>query len=81
MVRAEGYIDREIARLGLDLLEIDPLGLDSLDRRILTAIIRQFNGGPVGRAGYDRGQALTVSAAARRPRAHGPGQNGNAAGI
>lgn len=48
MVKGGGYIDRETARLGLDLLEIDPLGLDSLDRRILTAIIRQFHGGPVG---------------------------------
>ncbi|MDI9502099.1 MAG: Holliday junction branch migration DNA helicase RuvB [Tissierellia bacterium] len=48
MVRGEGYIDEEVARLGLDLLEIDPLGLDSLDRRILHAIIRQFHGGPVG---------------------------------
>lgn len=48
MVRGGGYIDRETARLGLDLLEIDALGLDSLDRRILTAVIRQFHGGPVG---------------------------------
>lgn len=47
-VRADGYVDQEVARLGLALLEIDELGLDDLDRRVLDAIIVKFGGGPVG---------------------------------
>ncbi|NCF64374.1 MAG: Holliday junction branch migration DNA helicase RuvB [Chloroflexi bacterium] len=47
-VRADGYIDSEIAVAALDLLEIDELGLDDLDRRVLQAIIEKFGGGPVG---------------------------------
>ena len=42
------WIDREMAARGLQLLEIDPLGLDKLDRKILEIIIDFFNGGPVG---------------------------------
>lgn len=47
-VRAEGKINRETAVAALDLLEIDALGLDDLDRRVLSAIIEKFSGGPVG---------------------------------
>ncbi len=47
-VRAEGKITRETAVAALTLLEIDPLGLDELDRRVLLAIIDKFGGGPVG---------------------------------
>lgn len=47
-VRAEGEIDEEVAQAALDLLEIDILGLDNLDRRVLSAIIDKFGGGPVG---------------------------------
>ena len=47
-VRADGAIDREVAQAALDLLEIDVLGLDDLDRRVLLAIIKKFGGGPVG---------------------------------
>jgi Holliday junction DNA helicase RuvB len=47
-VRAEGHIDLAVARLGLQLLDVDDLGLDDLDRRVLDAIINKFNGGPVG---------------------------------
>ena len=47
-VRANGKIDLTIANEALDLLEIDILGLDDLDRRVLKAIIEKFNGGPVG---------------------------------
>ncbi|MFQ5434798.1 MAG: Holliday junction branch migration DNA helicase RuvB [Anaerolineae bacterium] len=47
-VRAEGQIDRDTAVAALDLLEIDRLGLDDLDRRVLRAIIEKFGGGPVG---------------------------------
>ena len=47
-VRAEGHIDEAVARAGLDLLEVDELGLDNLDRQVLRAIIEKYNGGPVG---------------------------------
>ena len=43
-----GIITRELAQEALDLLEIDHLGLESLDRKILGAIIKNFGGGPVG---------------------------------
>ncbi len=44
----DGTITREIADIALKKLEIDELGLDNLDRRMLTAIIKNFDGGPVG---------------------------------
>jgi Holliday junction DNA helicase RuvB len=47
-VRAEGTITRDVARAALDLLEVDPLGLDDIDRRVLRTIIEKYNGGPVG---------------------------------
>jgi len=47
-VRADGSIDREIARDGLEMLEIDESGLDDADRRLLRCIIEKFDGGPVG---------------------------------
>ena len=47
-VCAEGVITREAADLALSRLEVDRLGLDSIDRRMLTAIIRHYGGGPVG---------------------------------
>jgi Holliday junction DNA helicase RuvB len=47
-VRAGGVLTREVARQALDLLEVDELGLDELDRRVLRVIIQKFNGGPVG---------------------------------
>lgn len=47
-VRAEGVITREVADLALTRLEVDKLGLDSLDRTMLSSIIEYYNGGPVG---------------------------------
>lgn len=47
-VRAEGRITVDVARDALALLEVDALGLDELDRRVLRAIIEKFGGGPVG---------------------------------
>lgn len=47
-VRGEGVIDRAIADHALSALEIDRLGLDATDRRMLESIIRNFGGGPVG---------------------------------
>ena len=47
-VMGDGRITREITDIALERLEIDKLGLDSLDRRMLTMIIKGYNGGPVG---------------------------------
>lgn len=47
-VRADGKITHKVAEDALAMLEIDPLGLDDLDRAVLRAIIEKFNGGPVG---------------------------------
>jgi Holliday junction DNA helicase RuvB len=47
-VRAAGWIDTDVANDALRLMEIDELGLDELDRRVLDAIIDKFGGGPVG---------------------------------
>lgn len=47
-VLGNGRVTREIADVALQKLEIDQLGLDSLDRRFLEMIIKGYNGGPVG---------------------------------
>ena len=47
-VMGNGKITRELADIALDRMEIDKLGLDSLDKRMLTMIIKGYNGGPVG---------------------------------
>ena len=47
-VRAGGVITREVADQALTALEVDYLGMDNIDRRMLRAIIEQYNGGPVG---------------------------------
>lgn len=47
-VRADGRITRTLAERALELYEVDQLGLDRLDRGVLTAICRNFGGGPVG---------------------------------
>ena len=47
-VRAKGKVSGEVAALGLDLLKVDEFGFDSLDRRLLSTIACQFEGGPVG---------------------------------
>ncbi|MDE6199775.1 MAG: Holliday junction branch migration DNA helicase RuvB [Muribaculaceae bacterium] len=48
MVKGNGLIDIEIARFGLEALNIDRYGLDEVDNKILTTIITKFKGGPVG---------------------------------
>jgi Holliday junction DNA helicase RuvB len=47
-VHGDGIITAEIARSALDLLEVDHIGLDRLDREILRTICDKFSGGPVG---------------------------------
>jgi len=48
VVKGDGTITREITSQALAMMQIDELGLDELDRRILSIIARDFNGGPVG---------------------------------
>ena len=47
-VKANGTIDRAIADSALNMLNVDRLGLDNMDRRVLFAVIEKFDGGPVG---------------------------------
>jgi Holliday junction DNA helicase RuvB len=47
-VRADGAITLEAAHAGLAVYDVDALGLDRLDRAVLTALVRTFGGGPVG---------------------------------
>ncbi|HRK02395.1 MAG TPA: Holliday junction branch migration DNA helicase RuvB [Oligoflexia bacterium] len=47
-VRGDGTVDRAVACKGLELLEVDHQGLDSMDRRLLSLIVEKFDGGPVG---------------------------------
>ena len=47
-VRANGVVTKKVAKDALDLLQVDPLGLDDVDRRVLRTIIEKYNGGPVG---------------------------------
>jgi Holliday junction DNA helicase RuvB len=47
-VKASGILTQQVAVDALDLLEVDPLGLDEVDRRIMMCILEKFDGGPVG---------------------------------
>jgi len=47
-VRANGVISADIAHQALTMLDVDPLGLDMMDRKLLEAIVHRFDGGPVG---------------------------------
>ncbi len=47
-IRYDGRISREVADYALDLLEVDKLGLDNTDRKIMETLIQNFSGGPVG---------------------------------
>jgi Holliday junction DNA helicase RuvB len=47
-VRADGEINGPVSQAALDLLNIDHMGLDDLDRRVLLCVIEKYNGGPVG---------------------------------
>ena len=82
LVRADNRITGTVARAALEQLNVDPLGLDQSDHRLLSAIIDKFDGGP-GRAGdavrgaqrrlrHDNGRVGTLPAAAGIPRPDGP---------
>ncbi len=47
-VKAKGTIDATVANAALAMLEVDPQGLDLMDRKLLEAIVHKFDGGPVG---------------------------------
>jgi len=47
-VKADGIVTEKVAKDALDMLEVDPNGFDSMDRRLLLAVIEKFDGGPVG---------------------------------
>jgi Holliday junction DNA helicase RuvB len=47
-VKSDGKITRSLARKALEMLNVDELGLDDMDRRILLTIIDKFAGGPIG---------------------------------
>ena len=47
-IRADGVITREVARQGMNMLDVDELGLDKLDRTMLSTMMDKFAGGPVG---------------------------------
>ena len=60
-VEGDGIIDKETARRALEMLEVDELGFDEVDRKILTVLIEHYQGGPAGigaiaaAVGEDRG--------------------------
>ena len=47
-VKASGHIDRAVAEAALAMLDVDSLGLDVMDRKLLDAVVHRFDGGPVG---------------------------------
>jgi Holliday junction DNA helicase RuvB len=47
-VKGSGHITKDIADLALAMLDVDPLGFDVMDRKLLEAIVHRFDGGPVG---------------------------------
>lgn len=47
-VKYDGIITEDVARTALDLMDVDKLGLDHIDRNMLLTMIQKFNGGPVG---------------------------------
>ena len=47
-VKGDGVLNKQIACSALDMLEVDEHGFDEMDRRLLSAIVQKFDGGPVG---------------------------------
>jgi Holliday junction DNA helicase RuvB len=47
-VKGTGLVTRDIAQLALKMLDVDPVGFDVMDRKLLEAVLHRFNGGPVG---------------------------------
>ena len=47
-VKADGKVSKAVAEAALKMLDVDVLGLDLMDRKLLLAVIEKFSGGPVG---------------------------------
>src|SRR5262252_9158010 len=47
-VKGDGTVDERVAKAAMDLLEVDPHGFDTMDRKLLLTVIEKFDGGPVG---------------------------------
>ena len=47
-VKADGIVTRPVAEAALKMLDVDALGMDLMDRKLLLAVIEKFSGGPVG---------------------------------
>jgi Holliday junction DNA helicase RuvB len=47
-VKGDGTVDQGVANAAMDLLEVDPHGFDTMDRKLLLTVIEKFDGGPVG---------------------------------
>ena len=47
-VECDGRVNQQVAQAAMDLLEVDPHGFDSMDRKLLLTVIEKFDGGPVG---------------------------------
>ncbi len=47
-VKADGKVTRSVAQAALAMLDVDPIGLDVMDRKLLEAVVHRFDGGPVG---------------------------------
>jgi Holliday junction DNA helicase RuvB len=47
-VKGDGTVDERVAKAAMDLLEVDPNGFDTMDRKLLLTVIEKFDGGPVG---------------------------------
>ena len=47
-IKADGVINRQVADAALRMLDVDAIGLDVLDRKLLLAVMEKFGGGPVG---------------------------------
>ena len=81
-VKGQGRVDLDIARFGMDALDVDEHGLDEMDNKILSALIDKFKGGPVGlntpRHGSfgasrnPRGSLRALPDPRRLPRSHSP---------
>ncbi len=47
-VEADGHVTADVAKAAMDMLEVDPQGFDTMDRKFLRTVIEKFDGGPVG---------------------------------
>ena len=90
-VRGDGTINRLVGQTALDLLEVDPHGLDEIDQKVMRTILGKYSGGPVGLntiaaiggrgRQHDRRSVRTLPDAVGFSRPHSPRPCGDAAGV